>query len=108
MAPPDRSYRLSPRAFEDLEDIWQYGAENWSAEQADRYVAGLATAFQMIAEMPGLARERQEFQPPVRMHPHGSHLIVYTASDEPGRDDVVILRLLGGHQDWRVILRALD
>jgi toxin ParE1/3/4 len=30
-----RGYRLSPRAEADLEGIWNYTVETWSAEQAE-------------------------------------------------------------------------
>ncbi|MCW0183083.1 MAG: type II toxin-antitoxin system RelE/ParE family toxin [Zavarzinia sp.] len=98
------AYRLSPRALADLEDIWRYTAATWSIEQADRYVDDLTRAFETVARMPTLARERGEFTPPVRIHVHQSHLIVYTIADT----DIVILRLLGGRQDWLSILKAAD
>lgn len=99
-----RSYRLAPRAFDDLEDIWRYTAETWSVAQADLYTDGLTRVFETIAALPTLARERTEFDPPVRIHAHEGHLIVYTLSD----DNLIILRLLGGRQDWMPILRAAD
>jgi toxin ParE1/3/4 len=102
-ADPARA-RLSPKAFEDLEDIWRYTAETWSIDQADAYVDELSHVFEVIAAMPAMARERYEFDPPVRIHTHQSHLIIYTVSD----DHIKILRLLGGKQDWRAILRAVD
>ena len=30
-------YSISQKAIEDLENIWEFTAENWSIEQADRY-----------------------------------------------------------------------
>ena len=51
-----------------------------------------------------MAREWTEFDPPVRIHVHRSHLIVYTQRD----DHIVVLRVLGGRQDWQAILRALE
>lgn len=54
--------------------------------------------------MPTLARERPEFAPPVRIHTHDSHLIVCTMTD----NDALILRVLGGRQDWLTILDAAD
>lgn len=99
-----RPYRLTPRALDDLEEIWRYTAETWSIIQADRYTDDLARVFETIATLPTLARERTEFDPPVRIHTHESHLIVYVLTD----DHVVILRLLGGRQDWVSILKAAD
>lgn len=97
-------YRLAPRAIADLDDIWRFTAETWSIAQADRYVDDLVRVFETIAVMPSLARERSEFNPPVRIHTHEKHLVVYTAQD----DHVAILRLLGGRQDWIAILNATE
>ena len=99
-----RGYRLTPRALGDLDDIWRFSAETWSIKQADRYIDELARIFETIAIMPTLARERNEFTPPVRIHLHESHLIVYTNE----ADHITILRLLGGQQDWISILKAAD
>jgi toxin ParE1/3/4 len=97
-------YRLAPRALADLDDIWRYSAETWSIDQADRYIDDLTRIFETIAAMPTLARERLEFKPPVRIHVHERHLIVYTVTE----NQVTILRLLGGRQDWISILKAAD
>ena len=97
-------YRLTPAALADLDDIWRFSAETWSAGQADRYVADLVRVFEMIAAVPTLAREHREFDPPVRIHAYQSHLIIYRESG--GR--VAILRLLGGRQDWIAVLKAAD
>lgn len=99
-----RPYRLTPRALEDLEEIWRYSAEIWSVMQADRYTDELARVFETIAALPTIARERTEFDPPVRIHTHESHLIVYVVA----HDYVAILRLLGGRQEWVSILKAAD
>ncbi len=97
-------YRLTPRALDDLDDIWRFSAETWSVTQADRYIDELVRVFETIASMPTLARARHEFVPPVRIHPYGSHLIVYTIE----ADHIAVLRLLGGQQDWISILKAAD
>ena len=99
-----RQYRLAPHALADLDDVWRFSAERWSIEQADRYIDDLVRMFETIAAMPTLARERSEFKPPVRIHVHESHLIVYMIAE----DYVQILRLLGGRQDWVSILKAAD
>ncbi|HEV7268456.1 MAG TPA: type II toxin-antitoxin system RelE/ParE family toxin [Falsiroseomonas sp.] len=96
------AYRLTPRALSDLDDIWRWSAETWSIAQADRHVDELAQVFETIAAMPGLARERREFTPPVRIHLHDNHLVIYAIAE----DYIVILRLLGARQDWLSILKA--
>lgn len=97
-------HRLAPRAIADLDDIWRYSAERWSLERADRYIDEMVRAFELVASIPTLARERPEFKPPVRIHAHQSHVIVYAL----GADEVIILRVLGGRQDWVSILSASD
>ena len=99
-----RSFRLAPRALADLDDIWRYAAETWSIGQADRFIDDLVRMFETMAAMPTLARERPEFKPPVRIHVHESHLIVYTIAE----DHIAILRLLGARQDWVSILKSAD
>ena len=97
-------YRLTPKVFEDLDEVWRYTAENWTLDQADHYIDGLAQTFDMIASMPTLSRERIEFDPPVRIHHHQSHLVIYTI----GNGQIDIVRILGGRHDWQAILRATE
>lgn len=95
---------LTPAALADLDSVWRYVAERWSPEQADRYIDELTEVFDLLASMPAMARERTEFKPPVRIHVHGSTLVVYIIRN----GTVVIVRILGGQQDWRALLENLD
>ncbi len=97
-------YRLTPAAQSDLEDIWRYTAHNWSPKQADSYIDTLENTFEHLLTMPEMARERGEFTPPVRVHPNGKHLIIYRIEV----DHLLILRILGGRQDWLAVLQAID
>lgn len=58
--------------------------------QAERYLEELEQSFQLIAQNPELCRERLEFNPPVRIHHQGRHLIIYHLND----DCSVIIRIL--------------
>ncbi len=98
------AYLLTPAARNDLEDIWRYTAQQWSMEQADRYTDILEDTFDRLLFMPEMARERSEFDPPVRIHPSAEHLIIYRIAG----DHLAILRILGAGQDWPAILRAVD
>lgn len=93
-------YRLSRRAEADLVAAYVSGAERFGRARAEAYLASLITAFETIAAHPGIALERLEFSPPVRLHPHGAHLIAY-AERPPG---VLILRVLHGRQDFEAAL----
>jgi len=45
-------YVLSPRAQADVEDIWNYTAENWGEPQAERYIRQLQEAIEAVAADP--------------------------------------------------------
>lgn len=49
-------FKLTNKAVEDLNDIWEYTIEKWSEEQADKYYNLLLNSFQEIADNPGLGK----------------------------------------------------
>ena len=91
------TYRLSRTAGRDVQQIYSDGKDRFGSGQAKRYVASLYTTFERLAAFPYLARERTELNPPIRVHPSGAHMIVYRAEGE----DVLILRIRHGHEDWQ-------
>lgn len=97
-------YKLTPKAIADLDPIWRYSAENWSVDQADRYIDDLIRIFELLVSMPTMARERPESTPPVRIHTHSEHLLIYTLHEAT----VLIIRVLGGGQNWKAILENAD
>lgn len=94
------SYRLLPSAQSDLGSIWDYTAEMWSPEQADAYLHGLADTLDALCHHPEIARERNETDPPVRLHPNRAHLITYRIED----DHPAIIRVVHNRQHWRAVL----
>ncbi|WP_217846981.1 type II toxin-antitoxin system RelE/ParE family toxin [Paracoccus marcusii] len=78
-----------------MEDIWLHGAAEWSPEQADRYIDGIVVVLDLLCTMPGIARERMELTPPVRIHTYGAHVIIYRTVG----DHLDVLHILGGRQD---------
>lgn len=88
-------YRTTRAADADIIAIYATGAASFGTAQAERYHAGLVETFDLLAANPGMARERAEFSPPVRVHPHRAHVIVYVG-DEHG---ILIVRVLHGRQD---------
>ena len=91
---------LTPRADQDLLDIWLYTAEAWSPLQADKYSDEFFETFQTLCSMPNIARERPDFDPPVRVHPTGQHLIVYRCDTHT----LTVVRIVAQRQNWSAIL----
>jgi toxin ParE1/3/4 len=91
---------LSPEAEGDLEGIWVYTAKTWSIDQANHYIDELVAKFDLLAKAPFIARERTEFVPPVSVHRHQSHVIIYRLSGK----DLDILRVAHMRQNWAILL----
>ena len=83
------------QAKQDLIDIWLYTFEQWGEAQADTYLDDLEAVLLLLAEQPLICRECTEFIPPVRIHHHDHHLIVYFVVD----DVINIVRVLHENMD---------
>lgn len=95
-----RQIVLSAEAFRDLDAIWDYTIETWSAEQAESYLSGLDRVLHLLAEQPQIARERSEIRPGARLHAYGKHLILFTAS----ADTLAVVRIVHAQADWLTLL----
>lgn len=95
-------FRTTRQADQDIIDIYVNSAAAFGADQAERYHAGLVSVFGLLAENPGLARARPEFDPPVRLHRYQAHMIVYIEDD----DGILIIRVLHARRDWQSILES--
>lgn len=89
-----KTYRLTPRAEADLEEIWLYTFKRWSAEQADTYLTTIIAAFSELAT--GKVNGR-----PVNVrdgyfkYPVGSHFIFYRLA----ATSLVVIRILHQRMD---------
>jgi toxin ParE1/3/4 len=77
-------------ADEDLINVLIYGCQNFGAVKAENYFEEINRTFWFLAENPLACPEYAEFEPPVRIHPHGKHLIVYRIE----KDYILIIRVL--------------
>jgi toxin ParE1/3/4 len=89
-------YRTTRRADQDIIDIYLRGCMEFGRAQAEGYHEGLAATLRLIGDVPYIARERAEFDPPIRLHPYRSHMIAYLVDDA----GVLIVRILHGRQAW--------
>jgi len=90
-------FKLSIKAEEDIINIYQEGCLNFGATQAEKYHVEMENIFKFLSHNPNAARERTEITPPVRVHPYGSHIIIYLIDST---DSVFILRVRHGREDW--------
>lgn len=88
-----KSYRLTPLAEADLEEIWLYTANNWSQEQADSYHRALVAAIEGLATGTKQGRPAEVFG--FQRYSCGSHVVYFL--DYPSHLDVI--RILHQRQD---------
>ena len=82
-------------AEQDLIEIRLYTLNEWGEYQSDKYLDDLDAAIRLLAEQPLICRERTELNPPVRIHHHAHHLIVYLAL----KDGINVIRVLHESMD---------
>lgn len=98
--PSSGGFALRPAARADLSKIWTDGAATWGMNQADRYADGLFMLFELLATFPEMARERAEFNPPIRVYPSESHLVIYRMQGQ----GIEIFRILHTRQNLTAFL----
>jgi toxin ParE1/3/4 len=87
---------IAPLAVVDLDEIWLYIAAD-SVKAADGVIDGMNEECHLIADNPGMGREREDLAPGLRSYPYGNYLIVYRESD----DGVEIARVVHGSRNLK-------
>ncbi|WP_294825263.1 type II toxin-antitoxin system RelE/ParE family toxin [uncultured Flavobacterium sp.] len=84
-------YHISDEAIRDLDDIWLYTLETWSAEQADRYFNLLLNEIEYIANHFEDGRNMDFIKNGYRVSKMKSHLIFYKKSTDGTMEIIRIL-----------------
>lgn len=96
-------YRVSRRAANDLEEIWDYIAEESDRpEAATRVVEAVTLRFPFLADHPFAGRARdQDLGSGLRSFPVERYVIVYRVVGQ----DVLILRVAHSRRDIEALMR---
>ncbi len=89
-------YRLTPKADQDLAQIWRHTNENWGKSQANKYLQLLEKGFLMLLHHPKSGKARDEIRRGYRSLPVEYHVVFYRVRDK----DIEIVRIL--HQRMEV------
>lgn len=89
------AFRLTQRAFRDLQAIAAYTRRQWGEEQSARYLRELDRRFAWIAENPAAGRSRQDVAHGTRSIRHRSHIVFYRIAGT----DIDILAIIHGARD---------
>jgi toxin ParE1/3/4 len=96
-----KPFILTPRAEQDVSDIWDYIADD-SIEAADRVLEALEKALYKLAKNPGIGHMREESADRRhRFFPVYSYMIIYRFETKP----LQVIRVLHAARDVQSILR---
>lgn len=90
------AYRLAPQALADLDNIWDYIAEeSGNTVTADGVIDVIIKRFHLLNRYPRMGRARDDLRPGLRSFPAGQYVILYSIDDE----DVEIVHVFHGRRD---------
>ncbi|MBH5326240.1 type II toxin-antitoxin system RelE/ParE family toxin [Salmonella enterica] len=89
-----KTVKLTPKASQDLEDIWYYGYHHFGEEQADRYINQLSGIFQVMSDH-NIGTPRPELGEYIFALPVERHMLYFLQTDT----EIIIIRILSQHQD---------
>lgn len=92
-------YRLTNQAADDLANIWNYTADEWSESQADSYYEMLISTLDRIAAHPKwYGKNYDEIRKGLLGCKTRSHIIFYMLNTE---GDIVVIRILHERMDLK-------
>lgn len=89
-------YLLSPRAKDDLANIWDYTTKRWGVDRAERYLRQIQAGIEAAVAEPKLGRTCDDIRPGYRKYPIGSHVLFYRALG----DCIDVVRILHARMDF--------
>ncbi|MYB17619.1 MAG: type II toxin-antitoxin system RelE/ParE family toxin [Holophagales bacterium] len=94
-------YRLSRKAASDIEDIYSYTIEQHGLASARKYLNGLHSCFELLAEYPMLGRRADRIAPGVRRHEFQAHVVFYVQREGSVRIARVLHARMDVHRRYR-------
>ncbi|GGF26391.1 type II toxin-antitoxin system RelE/ParE family toxin [Flavobacterium limi] len=86
------NYKISKEASYDLEKIWLYTFENWSIEQADRYLSLVFDEIEYLCLKPNSGKDFSYVRKEYLRSKVKSHLIFYRINVQ--KNELEIIRIL--------------
>lgn len=83
-------FEISKLAFQDINDIWEYTAKQWSKQQANKYYNEIFQAINEVCKNPELGKSIDQVKPGHHKLNVKSHMIIYKA----GEDIIYVDRIL--------------
>ena len=75
------AFRLTARAYDDLQAIARYTLKSWGRQHRDRYLREIDARFQWLADNPRHGRPRYDIAPGYHSFHHREHIVFYLMRD---------------------------
>jgi len=98
------NYQISQLANRDIESIWIYTLENWSVEQADRYLNLILDEVEFLAANPESGQDYGKVIDDYFRSRIKSHFIFYKINKE--KNEIHIIRVLHQRMDIDSLLNG--
>jgi len=95
------AYEISKIALNDLDEIWNYTAKEWSVNQANTYYKQILSTIDQICSNPDLGRTIDEIKQGHRGMNTNFHMIIYKTS----KTKLYVDRILHQKMDLRKQLK---
>jgi len=97
-------YAFHPDAFADLDEIWEYIAQD-NVDAADRVLADIHSTLTTLAESPQIGHRRQDLTTrPLRFHVARDEYVIANA---PAEEPLWVLAVFHGRRNPRLIAAVL-
>jgi toxin ParE1/3/4 len=91
-------YQLTNKAVNDISEIWNYTADNWSEIQADTYYNLLLNTCQELADGKIMGKNYPEINSAISGYRAGQHILFYQTSSNK---KILIVRILHVNMDLK-------
>jgi toxin ParE1/3/4 len=86
-----KNFLLRPTARADLDEIWDYTAQRWSIEQADRYIRDIIAVCHRLADGSKHGRPISDVREGYFKIAVGQHFLIYRLTKDSDFDIVRVL-----------------
>lgn len=93
---PNKTYRLYPKAIEDLEEIYLYSTREFGIKRTKDYILAIESSFQYLSDDPLIARKCDYIRSNVRAFNVGSHIIFFKTTNY----GIAVIRVLHQPMDF--------
>ena len=90
------TYRLYPKAVQDLEDIYHYSVKIFGYKKAESYIRDMENIFNLLTKNHKIAREANAIKSGLKVFQSRSHMIFF----EKVKDGIDIIRILHKSRDF--------